>query len=290
MKISILAADSMGVRSVATVVEACGMTIGLDLGASIAPRRYGLPPHELELKRLEESLDLARRWVRDSDIVVLTHYHYDHYLSGEPDLYRGKTLLVKDFERDINRSQKFRSYRFLKRSGLIDHTRVEVADSRSFRYGPLTLEFSKPVWHGEPGTPLGKVIMVRILCEDQSVIFTSDIQGPIDREAMDILKSWSRPKPHTVILVGPPTYFAGYKTSVEAVTEGLNNILGVIEHVRPRNLVVDHHLLRDLKYSEHLKEHYRRSRELKVRLTVAAEYMNKPVEQLEARRKELWGR
>jgi len=65
--VSILAADSMGVRSLATVVNACGVRLGLDLGASLAPRRYGLPPHELELKALERALKRAAEEVQASD-------------------------------------------------------------------------------------------------------------------------------------------------------------------------------------------------------------------------------
>ncbi|ESQ20708.1 MAG: hypothetical protein CISAcid_14700 [uncultured Acidilobus sp. CIS] len=91
--VSILAADSMGVRSLATVVNACGVRLGLDLGASLAPRRYGLPPHELELKALERALERAAEEVQASDAIVITHYHYDHYMRDRPELYSGKRLL-----------------------------------------------------------------------------------------------------------------------------------------------------------------------------------------------------
>ncbi|MFP3264871.1 MAG: hypothetical protein RXO54_03455 [Acidilobus sp.] len=43
-------------RSIATVVNICGVRLGIDLSASLAPRRYGLPPHELELQRCTGSL------------------------------------------------------------------------------------------------------------------------------------------------------------------------------------------------------------------------------------------
>lgn len=286
MRASIIAADSMGVRSIATFVEACGYSIGIDLGASIAPRRYSLPPHEREVKRLNEALDESRSLVSQSDIVVITHYHYDHYLSGEPEVYEGKILLVKDIEREINRSQRIRGYKFLVKSGLRDRARVEYADGRRFVFERLVVEFSRPVWHGEPGTRLGKVLMVKVECEGESLVFASDVQGPIDVEALRVLESWGRPR--ILIMDGPPSYFAGYKVSVESVERGFTGLMEVVDRVRPEVLVVDHHLLRDLRYRERIEPHIRRAKESGLEVLTAAEFMGRPVEPLEAMRKDLW--
>jgi len=49
-----LAFDSMGIRSMATKVVIDEVAITIDPSVSIAPRRYGLPPHPKELRRLEE--------------------------------------------------------------------------------------------------------------------------------------------------------------------------------------------------------------------------------------------
>ena len=288
LRIRMLAADSMGVRSLATVVEAGGLVVGLDLGASLAPRRYGLPPHELELRRLEESLEEAERWLTESHVVVITHYHYDHYMRDRPELYKGKMLLVKDPRNNINRSQAIRSHVFLKKKGVEEIARVEPADGRAFEVEGVRIEFSPAVWHGEPGTKVGRVIMARIVTEDGVVVYTSDVQGPGDPEALRILLEWSEPRPDIVILGGPPTYFAGFKVPVAAVESGLRMMLEVVEKVRPRVLVVDHHLLRDLRYAERIQEHIEAAGRLGVRLVTAAELMGRPVEQLEARRRELW--
>lgn len=285
----VIAADSMGVRSFSVVVEACGYKIGIDLGASLAPRRYGLPPHEVEVERLEQALSEVKSEILDSDIIVITHYHYDHYVRDEPDLYRGKVLLVKHPRENINPSQRGRSARFLKAVEGKPKS-VEYADGRVFRLdGGLTLEFSEPVWHGEPGTKVGRVLMVRVLCESESVIYTSDVQGPVDPEAVEALVRWSNPRPRVVFLGGPPTYFAGYRVPVEAVEEGLRGMEEVIRRVRPRTLVYDHHLLRDINYADKLERHYSLASGVGVRLVTAAEYMGRPIEQLEARRRELWG-
>ena len=288
-RVRILAADSMGVRSLATVVEAGGLVVGLDLGASLAPRRYGLPPHEVELERLKRALEEAERWVRESNVVVVTHYHYDHYMRDRIEAYHGRILLVKHPKRDINRSQAIRSYRFLRSSGLEERARVEYADSRSFEFEGVRIEFSSPVWHGAPGSRVGKVVMVRILSEDIHVVFTSDVQGPGDPEALRVLESWSKPRIDVLILGGPPTYFAGYKVPVRDVEAGLEGMLAVVERVRPRVLVYDHHLLRDARYRERIHSHLKAAERLGVRMVTAAEFMGRPVEQLEAMRRELWG-
>lgn len=289
-RVRIVAADSMGVRSLATFVDMCGVSVGIDLGAALAPRRFGLPPHRVEYERLEGALDTARRLVRESDVIVITHYHYDHYIRGEPEIYYGKRLLVKSIERDINWSQRFRGYMFLKRSGLVDRAYVVPGDSSTFTLDRLVIELSKPVWHGEPGSRVGKVLMVRILCEGDSLIFTSDVQGPADPDAISILRSWSKPRPNLIVLGGPPTYFSGILVAEDAVRKGLDGLEIVLRDVRPEVLVVDHHLLRDIGYLKHIERHARVASELGVKLMTAAEYEGRPVEQLEARRKELWGR
>ncbi len=285
MRIRVIAADSMGVRSIATVVEACGYVVGIDLGAALGPRRYGLPPHPVELRRLEESLDRVYRWILDSDIVVITHYHYDHYVRDRPDLYKGKVLLVKNPVSDINRSQRLRSYRFLRKNGVEDLARVRYADGSSFRFGRLEITFSKPLWHGEEGTRLGKVLMVLVRCEGESFVFASDVQGPMNREALEVLKSW---RGDVVLMDGPPTYFAGYKVSRESVDMGLEYMLELVSQARPGILIVDHHLVRDLGYRSLISRHLEAASRVGVRLVSAAEFMGVREEPLEAMRRYLW--
>jgi predicted metallo-beta-lactamase superfamily hydrolase len=287
MRIKILAADSMGVRSLATVVETSDARIAIDLGASLAPRRYGLPPHEVEYERLESMLGVIREELADSDVAVITHYHYDHYLPHPDDaeLYRGKLLLVKDPRHNINRSQAIRSWRFLKVNGVQEKaSRVISADGASIELGETRLLFSPPVPHGEPGTKLGNVLMLLIVEGDTRLAFTSDVQGPIDDNALSILLRW---RPTHIILGGPPTYFAGYKVSRDAVEHGLYNMSKLSRLPSLRCMVVDHHLLRDLGYRSYIERYTTGS---SGRICTAAEYMGVPVQQLEARRRELWGK
>ena len=286
MRTRFLAADSLGVRSLSLALETSEGLIVIDPGASLAPRRYGLPPHPLEARALEESLNRIRDALRESSIVVITHYHYDHYIRGEPELYRGKTLIVKDPRRSINRSQAIRSHRFLKREGVESIARVLVGDSRSFRVGRVRIDVSPPVWHGYPGTRVGWVIMVRVIDENtgESIIYTSDAQGPADPDALEVLRSWSEPRPTLLVVDGPPTYFAGFKVPVEHVKAGLEGLEAAVRWLRPEATVVDHHLVRDLHYRDKLPSALRSF----TRIETAASYMGLEEELLEARRKELW--
>lgn len=291
MKVRIISSDSMGVRSLATLVEACGVAIAIDAGASIAPRRFSLPPHPVELRRLEEKLEESRRAILESDVSIITHYHYDHYIRDEPDLYRRRLVLAKDIRRDINRSQAIRGYRFIVKGGLRDRGNVEFADSKSFKVGGAsgpTIEFSKPVWHGEDGTRLGKVLMVRVLCEGESMVFASDVQGPGNREAFEILKGWSQPRPKVLVISGPPLYLSGYRVSQSSVDLGLDMLRRLISSVRPENLVVDHHLVRDTRYRGVLEELSRLASGSGVAVSTAAGYMGVKEEPLELMRRELW--
>ena len=78
MKILPIAFDSLGVRSMATYVETSDDRIFIDPGVSVSPDRFSLPPHRIELDRHREMWQSITRWVDMSDVVVITHYHFDH--------------------------------------------------------------------------------------------------------------------------------------------------------------------------------------------------------------------
>src|SRR5438477_376617 len=57
MKVLPLAAESLGVRSMATYVEVADLGILIDPGATLAPTRWGLPPAEPEWEALRRAND-----------------------------------------------------------------------------------------------------------------------------------------------------------------------------------------------------------------------------------------
>ncbi len=287
-RIQLIAFDSFGVRSMATVIEVNGLKIFIDPGASYAPRRYGLPPHPIELETLEKLIDTICKDLQDSTHIIISHYHYDHYLRGEEykELYRHKELFVKNPKENINVSQRLRAYRFFEKNGVKSLAKVNIADARTYSLDTgIKLEFSKPVPHGEEGTPLGYVIMTLLDVDGYRVVHTSDVQGPISESTLNILINW---KPHMVILGGPPTYFEGFKISNECIVRSLNNMKKLVHMRQLEVLVVDHHSLRDLNYKDKLKEVFELGSRMGKKVVTAAEYMGKEPQPLEAMRKILW--
>ena len=284
MRLRILGADSFGSRSMAAVVEAAGLKVVIDPGVSYAPRRYGLPPHPAELERLREIEERIRRELVDADVVVVTHYHYDHYIRGDgaAELYRGKLLLIKHPRSMINASQRMRAYRWLRLDGVEEAAeRIIYIDGSRVELDGVVVEASPPVPHGAPGTPLGYVVMVSVECCGERIIHASDVQGPVDGAALRwILER----KPDILFISGPPTYFAGFKVPREEVEKGLEGLRRLAEALRDSTIIADHHFARDLAYPEYISG----LRGLGARVVSAAEYMGVPYEPLEALRKQLW--
>ncbi len=279
----------MGSRGMATVVDTGSYKIFIDPGVSYAPRRYGLPPHELELERFNKHLEMIHYEVGDSDILIISHYHRDHYLyrEGEEQYYRGKIVYLKDPENNINHSQRVRAYVLLNKMGIRDLVReLHIADGSSYVVDKdVRLVFSKPVPHGEEGTPLGYVIMTLLDIGGYRVVHASDVQGPISRETLDIILGW---RPNLLIISGPPTYFEGYRVRGEAIDKAISNLLEIIRVDELETIILDHHLLRDLEFRSRLSRVYLEALIYGKNVLTAAEYMGMEIDQLEARRRELW--
>jgi len=282
--LKIVGADSFGARSLATVIEVCGLKIFVDPGVSFAPRRYGLPPHEVELKRVKEIENSILRELEDTDIIIITHYHYDHYLYRQEhvEAYKGKILLVKNPTQHINVNQRIRAHRLFKRFGVENLAkRIEYADSRTFNFDCCTIDFSPPVPHGVEGTRLGYVVMVRIRGEFGNIVVASDVQGPMSSNTLKLLENW---KPDIIVLSGPPTYFEGYRVEARELLKGFRSLYQLANSAK--FVIVDHHFARDKRFPKILNSI--RKALGKRNLVCAAEYMGKPIEPLEAYRDELW--
>jgi predicted metallo-beta-lactamase superfamily hydrolase len=86
-----LAADSLGVRSMATYVEAGDLRLLIDPGAALGPRRFNLAPTPEELEALKRAEDRIEGYSRRATLVTVSHYHADHF-RPEPDLYAGRRV------------------------------------------------------------------------------------------------------------------------------------------------------------------------------------------------------
>ena len=264
----LLACDSLGVRSLAMRVK----DLLIDPGAALGPSRYGLPPHQLEEQALAEALVRIEKELARVKRVAISHYHYDHYLPlGD---YSGKLLYLKDWEENINRSQRGRAAEFLEHLEGQD-VEIEKADGRDFG----DVEFSPAVPHGPEGSRLGYVLMVRV----GDLVHASDVQGPQSPEAARWIIEQA---PRVLVLSGFPTLFLGWRTS-RAALEKSNDLLRRILESGVETLVLDHHLLRDRFYRRRIKPVLDCAERKGARVMTGAEFTGKKPRMLEAFRREL---
>lgn len=284
MRVIPLASESLGVRSLVTFVEAGGIRVLIDPGVALGPRRYDLPPAEIELKTLQGMRKKLQGYARKADIVTISHYHYDHHTpffeglyesSSEAfarEIYAGKLLFIKHPTENINFSQRKRAWAFLKNAEQIAE-KIEHSDGRSFDLGGVTLEFSPAVPHGSEDSKLGFVVMVFIDDGSKRIIHASDIQL-LNRKAVE----WIVEKnPDLLITGGPPTYLG--PRAVGSWETGVKNLNEIIRETNAE-IILDHHIVRDKRYPEFFDELERRPRTF-------AGYLNVEDRPLEAYRREL---
>ncbi len=279
MEIIPIASDSVGTRSMATFVRTKDCSILIDPGAALGPSRYRLPPHPLELQKLKEDWMNIKRYAKKADVMVVTHYHYDHHNPDEPEIYRDKITLLKHPTEKINMSQKKRAGFFIEKLKGIPKN-IEYSDGREFVFGSTQIKFSNPVFHGT-NDRLGYVTEVSIKEGGFTFVFTSDVEGPsIDDQAGFILEE----NPDVLYLDGPLSYMLGYRYSKASLDASVENIINILKNTRIEKLIIDHHLLRDLKWKERISKVFK---EKKTILTAAA-FNGLENTMLEARRKELY--
>lgn len=290
MKIIPLAFESMGVRSMATYVET-DHKILIDPGTSIAPKRFGYPPWKNEFDALYETRRRIMEYGVIADIITISHYHHDHYtpfelgkfLDSSPKaaekLYQDKRLFIKHPTSQINKSQQKRAADFLKNLKELN-CEVSYADGNSFEIGDTVLKFSNPLSHGGEGSKLGYVITLTIKWDGKSVMHASDVQGPISEEAKQVIFD---EKPDMLILSGPPIYLQGFAIEKAQIENARRNLIDISNKIH--EVVVDHHLLRDLRCFDFIKSV---KEESGGKILVASEIINIEPYLLEARRKEFY--
>src|SRR5947208_12677460 len=244
MKVLPLAAESLGVRSMATYVEVADLGILIDPGATLAPTRWGLPPAEPEWEALRRANDRISAYAARAALIFVSHYHDDHFRS-DPVTYAGHTVLAKDPRRMIAGAQARRGLALWK--ALEGQATVESADGWRRRDGAVELSVSPPLPHGVDGTPLGHVVglVVSDRVQRERFVFASDVQGPLSAVAA----AWIiQQRPTLLYLSGPPSYVER-DLPAGAVQRGVDNLLRVLEATGCR-VIMDPHALRDPNYAE----------------------------------------
>lgn len=277
MKVVPLAAESLGVRSMATFVEAGQTGILIDPGATLSPSRFNLPPSEEEWEALRRANDRISAYAARASHVFVSHYHEDHFRS-DPATYVGRTVLVKDPRRMVAGRQAKRGEEL--RAALGPVARVVSADGCHQRTLELELRVSPPLPHGVDGSPLGTIVVLTVVDpgENERFVFASDVQGPLSSVAAAYL---IRERPTLLYLSGPPSYIER-DVGATVIDRGIDNLLRIVSATGCR-VIMDHHALRDTRFTER----FRRVWETGAVVT-AAGYLGRAEAPLESRRPRAW--
>ena len=143
--------------------------------------------------------------------------------------------------------------------------------------------FSPPFFHGPENIRLGYVIMTTVDDGEKRILHASDVQGPVSKNATKYIIDQ---KPDMLIIDGPPTNMLGFRFSKKNLQLASDNLVKIIKTLEC-DVILDHHLLRDLKYREVFPAPYQKGGS---KLNTFAEYLGKENNTLEANRKNLWGK
>lgn len=283
MKVVLLAADSLGTRSMASYVETSDCSILIDPGVCLAPNKFGLPPHPVELKALEEQWAQIVKHAKKAEVLIVSHYHYDHYNPRRPELYKGKVVLLKHPTEKINASQRARAKEFLKAiEGL--PKKLDYCDGKTYKFGKTKLLFSEALPHGL-SPKLGYILETFVDDGKLRLLHSSDVEGPALKEQADfILKQ----KPNFLILDGPLSGMLGFRYPQSALNSSIQNMLAFISSCPLKNFILEHHFLRDPKWQERAAKVLEAAKQKGIKLQTAAEFNGKRTDVLELRRKELF--
>jgi predicted metallo-beta-lactamase superfamily hydrolase len=272
-----LAAESLGVRSMATYVE-CGETrVLIDPGAMLAPSRFNLAPADEEWEALRRANDRVSAYATRASAVFVSHYHEDHF-RHDPAFYAGRRLWAKAPTRHIEGRQAQRAATFWR--ALKGHAEPLAAEGRRLETADAVLQASPALGHGADGTTLGHVVALTIedRREGTRFVHASDVQGPLSPVAAAYLAGQ---RPTLLYLSGPPAYLES-QIGAGLIDRGIDHLLRIIEQTGCR-VIFDHYALRDAAYPERFRRLWETGR-----VVTAAGFLGLVDTPLEARRLELW--
>jgi predicted metallo-beta-lactamase superfamily hydrolase len=122
--------DSMGAKSMCTRVSTPDISLVIDPGVS--EMQPSFPASEkMKTKWLKTAEDKIRKRCRNADIIVISHYHYDHYFYDDFELYNKKTVLIKNPNKYINLTQRNRAVTFFE--NLEKYYKIQNEEKKNFK-------------------------------------------------------------------------------------------------------------------------------------------------------------
>jgi predicted metallo-beta-lactamase superfamily hydrolase len=296
IKVTPLAAESFGVRSMCTLVETPDLSVLLDAGISLASYRFNLPPHPFEYQTIAKLRKTIAQAAQKAQITTISHYHFDHHTPSFEDwvvnwtkgsetarqIYQDKIVLAKNPKENINPSQRQRAWMF-QRTGGKHAKQVESADGKTFNFGSTSLRFSEAVSHGSEESMTGWVVMLTVEYEGERFMFAPDVQGPISTHTAElILES----KPAVIMIGGPPLYLGGIRVEMAQLKKGFGNLMRIVDAVPL--VILEHHALRDEEWRPKMDVVFQEAQKAGTALVTAAEYSGKENNFLESKRIQLF--
>ena len=280
--------DSMGLRSTCTFVHSDKLNILIDPGLALATSRLGYPPTNVELNSFYIFKKKILEFAKKSEVIVITHYHYDHYISSQDEcfdeLYADKIVLCKNRKTKLNFNQRTRGKEFelsVKRVCKEFH----FIDGNEFVFDGVKIVFSPHMWHGAERSSDGYVIMASIISEGEKLLYSSDVVGPITDENTDYIIAQD---PNIMILCGPPTHLLGYDLAQGHLTVINRQLEKIFKNCKKcKTIIYDHYILRDKEYMTYYSIWKKQAEKYKKKFLTAAEYAGVPIRQLEANRREI---
>ena len=279
MKIKILGAESLGVRSLCVFITTNKRKILIDPGIALGYKRFGLLPHPFQIaigyNIRKNIISILKSGVTD---IVFSHYHGDHIPLPDANPFQLDAYQVSQYFKKpklwSKSSENISHNMLIRRNELMKILQRDFPNSEGKSEG--NLRFSQPVCHGRMKN--NHVMMTRIEEGDIVFVHASDIQLLDDNAILQILK-WN---PTIVLASGPPFYLKQYQTK-ETYEQAWKNAVKLIKNTS--TLILDHHLCRDKNGLEFISE---LSRKTGKRIICAAQFMEKNPILLEAYRRELY--
>lgn len=279
MNILPISADSLGIRSFCVLVDFNKVKILIDPSAALAPRRYGLKPTDLEKNALNFYLNKIKEISKICNLIVVTHYHWDHVIHYKKqefyEIYKNKIVILKDYK-EMHIRAKIRGKKVEEK--IKEYAKeIYFYSDKSFEFENVYIEL-KNFWHTIENSKVGKVNVV-YLENEKSIIYFSD------NCLFDSLQYAIEKNPDFAILDGFPTYQVGKIYEENQFLKFKENLKKFIEKTKVKEIILDHHLVRDLNYQQKILDLIEFSISHGVKIFTCAEYLGLRNLLLEALRK-----
>lgn len=302
-----LAGESFGVRSFCFLIKTPDFGILLDPGCALGPKRYKLPPHPLEFKQQRELTNEIIKSSKNANFIFISHFHHDHFKPNIRDnfcvysnrqifneLYRNKTIIMKNFKEKINFNQQKRGKKFsndvknIANSIIIAGSQELSIKKSKFNLSSIgekllknpdikeilsikecDLIFPGEFHHGK--RPKNNIFVQPIIIRNNTDVFYyfPDVEGFPYLQDMNSLLSIKKmikiaisdkfgvkkEQNHIIAFGGPPTYILTSRNSRQDNLILRDSLQNSTNIIKSFNTsLIDHHLIRDINYMNYLKQ------------------------------------